>query len=192
MSEPNVPELTCRYSKLSRLGFGVVFLIFAYGGVGMVFGLVEVAPDERMQQVLIGLLFLAIAAGFGFAGFEMVRAGGQTILSIGAEGLWDRRLTSAPLPWSGIELVKGPEPGFLERLVIPGKSRGTIVIGLKPGVMDGNDFTWSWSTLFNRVRYPRRDKLQIFHRTLDMSHSSLSTALALAIAAAGDGDAAPQ
>ncbi len=192
MSEPKFPELTSRYSRLSRLGFGIVFLIFAYGGIGMVFGLVDVEPDERMQQVLIGLLFLAIAAGFGFAGFEMVRAGAQTILSIGPEGLWDRRLTSAPLPWSGIEMVKGPEPGFLERLVIPGKSRGTIVIGLTPGAMDGNEFVWSWSTLFNRLRYPRRDRVQIFHRTLDMSHATLSTALALALATSGEADNAPQ
>jgi len=191
MSEPSFPELTCRYSRLSRLGFGVVFLIFAYGGVGMVFGLVHVEPDERMQQVLIGLLFLAIAAGFGLAGFEMYRAGIETILSIGAEGLWDRRLTQGPLPWSEIEIVKGPDPGFLERLVIPGKTRGSIIIGLKPGVMEGNDFIWSWSGLYNRMRYPRRGKLQIFHRTLDASHATISTALAIAVATERTGDGPP-
>lgn len=183
MSEPTFPELNCRYSRLSRLGFGIVFLIFGYGGIGMVFGLVEIEADGRMQQLLIGLVFLAIAAGFGLAGFEMLRAGAQTILSFGREGLWDRRLTRDPIPWAGIDVIKGAEPGFLERLVIPGKTRGAIVIGLKPGAMQGNDFVWSWSALYNRVRYPRRNKLQIFHRSLDISHATLTTALALAVAA---------
>ncbi len=183
MSEPTFPELSCRYSRLSRLGFGIVFLIFGYGGVGMVFGLIEITAEGRQQQVLIGLLFLAIAAGFGLAGYGMFRAGAQTILSLDREGLWDRRLTSAPLPWSQIEIVKGPEPGFLEQLVIPGKTRGSIVIGLKPGAMDGNAFVWSWSGLYNRIRHPRRSSLQIFHRTLDISHATLTTGLALAMAA---------
>ena len=66
MSDDGFPELTCRYSRRSRLSFGTAFLILGYGGVGMVTGLIDIAPEQRPVQVLIGIAFLALTGSLFF------------------------------------------------------------------------------------------------------------------------------
>lgn len=182
----DVPALSCRYSRWSFFAFGAVFLILGYGGVGMVSGLIAVQDDQRTQQILIGLGFLALAAGFGSAIGAMIRSAGAPVLTLDRHGFWDRRLTTAPIPWPAIARIEGIEPSLIERLVMPAGRTGTLFIHIRPDWRDRIAFAPTWSIRFQRPFFTKKGRLRVFHKTLDIPYSSLRAALEQAVGAEAD------
>ena len=87
------PSIEIPYSRLSRLGFGIAMLILGYGGVGMVFGIISADAGQRLQQIWIGIAFLACAAVCAWMFIKMFRTGALPVLVIDDQGIWDKRLT---------------------------------------------------------------------------------------------------
>ena len=85
----------------------------------MVFGLIGAETADRMQQVLIGLVFLAGAIACALPFVRMFLTGSDPVLIVEPSGIWDRRLTREPIPWSAIARIEGIAPSFMERLAMP-------------------------------------------------------------------------
>ncbi len=177
MTGEDLPVLEGRYSRLSQFGFGVVFLIFLYGGIGMVLGFIAIEDGQRLQQIVIGLVFLVLAAGFGLATTRMFMALRKPVLTLDRNGLWDRRLTTAPIPWTAIARIEAVEPGFVERILLPGAYKGTLAVHVRPEAWDAITFAsrfWEW---LNLLLFAGRGRLRLFYRALDLPYQTLIAAL---------------
>lgn len=186
------PVLNCHYSRLSRLSFGTAFLILGYGGVGMVTGLIATGDNQRLQQILIGLCFLALAGAFGFAFVQMIRAIGRSVLTLDNGGLWDRRLTTAAIPLAAIARIENIEPSFLERLIIPSGRNGRILIHIQPDWWDRLSLRTDWVTRMLGRIFAGRGRLRLFHKTLDIPYLALIGALEQAVESTQKNDTPPQ
>lgn len=174
------PVYATRYSKLSRLGFGIAFLILGYSSIGMMTGLIAVEADQRLQQVLIGLCFLALAIGCAIPLAIMFRSGAKPVFSLDHDGVWDRRLTTEPIPWSLIAEVQRFEPGFVERLVTPSGRGGKIILHIAPDAWDRIPFTHAFVGPLHTGLLAGSNRLRIFHGTLDTSFQALAGVLVTA------------
>ena len=171
------PSLLIPYSKLSRLGYGIAVLIFAYGGIGMVFGLIGTDTADRTQQMLIGLVFLAASLACAIPFVRMFRTGADPVLIVDPAGIWDRRLTRAPIPWSAIERIEGIAPSFMERLVMPGSKAGKVLLHLTPDAVTGLAFNNTYVGPLHFWLLAGPSKLRIFHSALDAQFPLLMDAL---------------
>lgn len=178
MTVDEFPSISFHYSRLSRFAFGAVALILAYGGVSAVLGLMPADPDQRSLQIVIGLVFAAVAAGIGFMAVRMYAAGGNPVLTLDRNGLWDRRLTIAPVPWADITEIEGVEAGFIESLVMPSRRSARIIAHIAPEAWGRLAFAQGLSAgLFRRLAV-RNQRLQISHVSLDIGYRPLIAAIA--------------
>ena len=171
------PSLAIRYSKLSRLGYGIAVLILGYGGVGMVFGLIGAETGDRTQQVLIGLVFLAGALACALPFVRMFKTGSDPVLIVDPAGLWDRRLTREPIPWPAIAQIEGIAPSFMERLAMPGSKAGKILVHLAPEAAGTISFNNGTIAPLHAWLLAGPGKLRIFHSALDAQFPLLMDAL---------------
>ncbi len=173
----DLPDFTIGYSRRTFFGYGVAFLILAYGGVGMVSGLIAVDAGQRFQQILIGLVFLVLAVCIGVFLFSMFRMMGKPVLILKDDGLWDRRLTVKPIPWSDIQSIERVEPGMVERLVLLGGMTGKIVICVVPEARDRIGFVHPWQAFLHAFVLAGDGRLRLIHKPLDAQYAQLSALL---------------
>lgn len=171
------PSLFIPYSKLSRLGYGIAVLILGYGGIGMVFGLIGGETTDRMQQVLIGLVFLAGAIACALPFVRMFLTGADPVLIVEPSGIWDRRLTREPIPWPAIEKIEGIAPSFMERLAMPGSKAGKVLLHLTPEAAATLPFNNAYVGPLHFWLLAGPQKLRIFHSALDAQFPFLMDAL---------------
>lgn len=169
--------LTCMISRRGFFGYGVGVLILAYGGFGMVTGFIAADPQSRGMQIGFGLVFLALALGTGLILFRLFRMLGREVLTIDANGVWDRRLTQAPIPWSAIESIERVEPSFIEKLVLVGGQGGKIVLHIAPSFWPRISFSEAWIEAVHTNLLAGPNGLRIFHKPLDMSYLQLNLAI---------------
>ncbi|MBU1175212.1 MAG: hypothetical protein KKH72_07385 [Alphaproteobacteria bacterium] len=171
------PSLAIPYSRLSRLGFGVAVLILGYGGVGMATGLIAIEESGRLQQIWIGIGFLACALICAVPFVVLFRTGSRPVLSVDPTGIWDRRLTTAPIPWTSIARIEGIAPGFMERLVMPGSKAGKILLHIAPDAWDSLPFAHRHVASLHGWLLAGRGRLRILHGALDARFPLLMDAL---------------
>ena len=171
------PALAIPYSRLSRLGYGIAVLILGYGGVGMVFGVIGGEAAERGQVALIGLAFLAGAAICLVWFVRMFAAGTDPVLIIDRNGIWDRRLTKAPIAWTAITRIEGIAPGFMERLLMPGSQAGKIILHIAPEARPGLEMANIYAGPLHEWLFAGSGRLRIFHGAIDARFPYLMDAL---------------
>ena len=171
------PALAIPYSRLSRLGYGIAVLILGYGGVGMVFGLIGGETAERGQVLLIGLAFLAAAAICLVFFFRMFATGTDPVLIVDRAGIWDRRLTRAPIPWAAITRIEGIAPGFMERLLMPGSQAGKIILHIAPDALARLPLTNAFVRPLHEWLLAGSGRLRILHGAIDARFPYLMDAL---------------
>ena len=175
MIEPQ--SLTSAYSKRAFFGFAAGFLILAYGGVGMVAGFIEADAGERLQQSAIGMAFLAGALVVGAIALKFYKARNLTVLSIDDAGVWDRRLTRAPIPWSAIAEIRRIEPSFMERLALLGMQGGKLMIDIRPEAFADITPSEPWVVPLHRYLLAGPFQFRIVHRTLDVTYPLFAASL---------------
>jgi hypothetical protein len=173
----DLDELTFRYSRRAYLGFGIGFLILAYGGIGMVLALIPAEAGQRSQQIAIGLAFLAVAALVGVLFVKLILAAGKPVLTLDGNGLWDRRLTTAPIPWSAIAQIERIDPSFFERMILLGSSSGKILVRIRENEWDRIPFIHNYQKSLHAMLLAGEHGLRIFHKALDSRYPLLSAAV---------------
>ncbi len=172
------PQLHYSYSRRAYLGFATGLLILVYGGIGMVAGLIAVEAGQRTQQIMIGWCFLALAAVVGVLLIRMIRAAGKPVLTLDRDGLWDRRLTTAPIPWTAIAGIERVDTSFFERMILLGSQSGKLLVRIAPKEWDRIPFIHKYQGTAHALFLAGENRLRIFHKALDTRYPQLFVASA--------------
>lgn len=142
-------------------------LILGYGGVGMILGIISADEGQRLQQIWIGLAFLAGALICVVPFVRMFRAGAMPVLLVDETGIWDKRVTARPVPWAAITGIEGIAPGFMERLLMPGSQAGRILIHVAPEAYPELDFIDPATAALHRWLLAGDKSFRILHGAID-------------------------